>query len=73
MVEKTREQLEDELRDERRKRELLEAAHVERQISDGRYSMKWVEKGAIALLYGIAVAVGLAILAGVVIPLKPFL
>lgn len=67
MQEKTREQLEEELAEAKRKNEALVAAHTERQISDERYSMKWVEKAFTWFLYLLAGAVVAALLGMVVI------
>lgn len=64
---KTVEQLEVELEYEKRKNELLIASHLERQISDGRYAMKWVEKALVWGLYTVAGVVLVALLGTILI------
>lgn len=54
MENKTKEQLESEIG-------VIKALEKEREVSDDRYTLKWVERGAIALL-GIIATVVLGIL-----------
>lgn len=67
-MEFSREQLEQQLESEKRRNESLIAAHTERQISDERYSMKWVENSARWGIYFVAAALLTALLGLIIVP-----